>query len=116
MTVRQNIAFGRIRMLTVREVENKDLLPLAEFLPRGFPYTTKDFWPPLFELWWTTNPAYRDQFPRGWILENETSIVGFIGNIPVHFMVHGVVQTAALSNSWLRGSQSPGDIQYQAFQ
>jgi len=87
-------------MLTVREVENRDLLPLSEFLPRGFPYTTKEFWLPLFELWWTSNPAYTDQFPRGWILENETSIVGFIGNIPVHFLLSGVVRTAALSNSW----------------
>ena len=87
-------------MLTVREVENRDLLPLSEFLPRGFPYTTKEFWLPLFELWWTSNPAYTDQFPRGWILENETSIMGFIGNIPVHFLLRGVVRTAALSNSW----------------
>jgi len=87
-------------MLIVREVEDKDLLPLAEFLPKGFPNTTTEFWIPLFELWWTSNPAYTDQFPRGWILENGTSIVGFIGNIPVKFLFHGIVRIAALSNSW----------------
>jgi hypothetical protein len=87
-------------MLTIREVEDKDLFPLADFLPRGFPNTTTDFWIPLFELWWTSNPAYTDQFKRGWILENETSIVGFIGNIPVKFLIRGVMQIAAVSNSW----------------
>jgi len=87
-------------MLTIREVEDKDIIPLAEFLPTGFPYTTKEFWVPLFELWWSSNPAYTDQFPRGWVLENDVSIVGFIGNIPVKFLVRGVVQIAAASNSW----------------
>jgi hypothetical protein len=87
-------------MLALREVEDKDLLPLAEFLPGGFPNTTTDFWLPLFGLWWASNPAYTDQFPRGWILENETEIVGFIGNIPVKFLIRGEVRIAAVSNSW----------------
>ena len=87
-------------MLTVREVEDKDIIPLAEFLPKGFPYTTKDFWLGLFDLWWTFNPAYTDQFPRGWILENDTSIVGFLGNIPIKMLICGVVRIAAASNSW----------------
>ncbi len=87
-------------MLTVREVENKDISPLAEFLPKGFPYTTKEFWLPLFEFWWTSNPAYTDQFPRGWVLVKDTSIVGFIGNIPVKFLIRGEVRIAAASNSW----------------
>jgi len=87
-------------MLTVREVEDKDIIPLAEFLPKGFPYTTKDFWLPLFDLWWTSNPAYTDQFPRGWILENDTSIVGFLGNIPIKMLICGVERIAAASNSW----------------
>jgi hypothetical protein len=87
-------------MVTVREVEDKDIIPLAEFLPRGFPYTTKEFWVPLFELWWNSNPAYTDQFPRGWILEQHASIVGFIGNIPVKFLIRGKVHIAAVANSW----------------
>ena len=87
-------------MMKVREVEDKDLIPLAEFLPKGFPYTTKEFWLPLFELWWSSNPAYSDQFPRGWILEKDTSIHGFIGNIPVKFLIHGQMRIAAACNSW----------------
>jgi hypothetical protein len=87
-------------MLRIREVEDKDIIPLAEFLPKGFSFSTKEFWLPLFELWWTANPAFTDQFPRGWILENNASIVGFIGNIPVKFLVRGEVRIAAASNSW----------------
>jgi hypothetical protein len=87
-------------MIKVREVEDKDLIPLAEFLPKGFPYTKKEFWPPLFELWWTLNPAYTTEIPRGWILEKDRSIVGFIGNIPVRFLVGDTVRIAYSSNSW----------------
>jgi len=87
-------------MIKVREVEDKDLIPLAEFLPKGFPYTIKEFWPPLFELWWKLNPAYTPEFPRGWIIEKDRSIVGFIGNIPVRFLVGGTVRIASSSNSW----------------
>jgi hypothetical protein len=87
-------------MIKVREVEDRDILPLAEFLPSGFPYTTKEFWLSLFEFWWTSNPAYSDFMPRGWILEKDCSIAGFIGSIPVRFLVHGEVKIASASNSW----------------
>jgi hypothetical protein len=87
-------------MIKVREVEDTDLISLAEFLPEGFPYTTKDFWLRIFELWWSLNPAYTDLFPRGWLLERDKLIVGFIGNIPVRFLVGGAVRIAAASNSW----------------
>jgi len=86
--------------MKVREVEDRDLIPLAEFLPLGFPYTTKEFWLSLFEWWWTLNPAFTDQLPKGWVLEKNRSIVGFIGNIPVKFLVRGTVRTAVASNSW----------------
>ena len=87
-------------LIKIREVEDKDLIQLAEFLPKGFPYTTKEFWLPLFEMWWTLNPSYTDQFPRGWVIEKNRLIVGFIGNIPVKYLVGGLVRIAAASNSW----------------
>jgi hypothetical protein len=87
-------------MIKVREVEDRDLVPLAEFLPRGFPLTTKDFWVEVFDFWWTSNPAYTPHIPKGWVLENDTTLVGFIGNIPVHFQVRGAMEIAAVSNSW----------------
>jgi len=87
-------------MIKLREVEERDLLPLAEILPRGFPFTTRDFWLPRFEMWWTKNPAWTPQIPRGWVLDDGTNLVGFIGNIPVTFLVQGAQRIAAASSSW----------------
>jgi hypothetical protein len=95
-------------MLTLREVENKDFVPLAEFMARGFPdtrvkgepYTTKEFWFSLFDYWWASNPAWTEQFPRGWVLENESELVGFLGNIPIKILLHGKDTIAAVANSW----------------
>ena len=95
-------------MITLRELTEKDLIPLAEFMARefphalekGFPYTTKEFWLPMFDLWWQSNPAYTDQFPRGWILEDGTSLVGFLGNIPVKFLFSGESKIVAAANGW----------------
>jgi hypothetical protein len=104
-----------IALIKVREVEDSDLIPLADFLPRGFPSTTKEFWLPLFELWWTLNPAYTDQFPRGWVLDRAGSIVGFIGNIPVNFMVGSEVRTAVASNSWYVDPSARGIFSFILF-
>jgi hypothetical protein len=95
-------------MIKIRELADPDIVPLAELLARGFPhtlalgfpYTTTEFWVDLFNLWWTTNPAYSEQFPRGWVLEKDTKLVGFIGNVPVKFLIRGEVTTAAASNGW----------------
>jgi hypothetical protein len=87
-------------MITIREVVDRDLIPLSEFLPKGFSPTTKEFWLPQFEWWWSLNPAYTPQMPRGWVLEKNGSILGFIGNIPVKYLVHGEERIAAASNSW----------------
>jgi hypothetical protein len=87
-------------MIKIREVEEKDLLPLAEFLPHGFPFTTKDFWLPRFEMWWAKNPAWTDKIPRGWVLDDGSHLVGFIGNIPVAYRVRGTLRIAAASSSW----------------
>ena len=87
-------------MITLREVEDRDLVPLSEFLPGGFHSTTKKFWLELFDFWWIKNPAWTPQIPRGWVLDNGTNLVGFIGNIPVTFQIRGKPQIAVASNSW----------------
>ena len=64
-------------MTTVRELEEKDIIPLAELfakefphaLEKGFPYTTKEFWLSLFDLWWTSNPTIRIRFRRDGFLK-----------------------------------------------
>jgi len=102
-------------MIKLREVQDEDLLPLTEFLPRGFPFTTKDFWLHRFKMWWTANPAYTPQFPRGWVLENDSTLVGFIGNIPVKFLVRGRA-TCCCFFELVRGFFGAGYDQHQAFQ
>jgi len=87
-------------MLTLREVEDRDILLLAELLPRGFAYTTPEFWLQRFDLWWAKNPVYTPQIPRGWVLDDGTNLMGFIGNIPVTYLVRGEKRIAAASSSW----------------
>ena len=87
-------------MIKIRKVEDKDLIPLSEFLPKGFPSVTQKIWLQLFEYWWSTNPAYSDQTPRGWLIEKDEAIVGFIGNIPVNILVDGEVKPAVTANNW----------------
>jgi hypothetical protein len=91
-------------MMRVREVEENDLTLLVEFLQKKWGSrvidTTKETWLRRFEIWWTSNPAFTSQIPRGWILENETEIVGFIGNVPVKFLIHGQERIAAAAVLW----------------
>jgi hypothetical protein len=87
-------------MITLRAIESKDIVSLAEILPGRFNNTTREAWLQRFENWWTLNPAFASGFPRGWILEQDGKIVGFIGNIPVKFFIQGEMKIAAASASW----------------
>jgi len=91
-------------MIKIREVEDKDIIPLAEVLPTfepPFAGTTKETWLRRFTIWWTSNPAYTPEIPRGWILENDTTIVGFIGNMPVKFLIRGEERIAVAAVDWI---------------
>lgn len=90
------------RMISVKEVSEKDLSRLADYLPtqpQFFP-TTRETWERRFDIWWASNPAFTPQFPRGWILETETSIAGFIGSIPIKFLMYGEEKTAVAAVDW----------------
>lgn len=89
-------------MVAVKEVTEKDLTRLADYLPTQPPFfqTTKETWERRFEIWWASNPAFTSQIPMGWILEKETSIVGFIGNVPVKFFMCGQEKTAVAAVTW----------------
>jgi hypothetical protein len=89
-------------MLTVREVGEKDIVPLAEFLSAGLPFktTTKETWLRRFRIWWMKNPASMPEIPKGWVIDDETKIVGFLGNIPVKFFVCGEIKTAVAAVTW----------------
>ena len=89
-------------MITIDTVTEEDIIPLAEFLQNSPPFkaTTKETWLRRFEIWWNLNPAWTDRFPRGWILKNDSSIAGFIGNIPVKFLISGKEKIAVAAVTW----------------
>lgn len=87
-------------MIKIRNVEDKDLVPLSKILSKVFPFFTQKNWLSVFAYWWSTNPSYSDQITRGWLVEKDEVIVGFLGNIPVNIMVHGEVKLAVAANSW----------------
>lgn len=89
-------------MVAIREVSEEDLIRLSDYLPAQPPFlhTTKETWERRFDIWWASNPAFTSQFPRGWILENEASLLGFIGNVPVKFLICGEEKTAVAAVAW----------------
>jgi len=87
--------------IILRNLEENDLTKLERFLSTGFPKTSPDVWKSRFRMWWRDNPAMNIHTSRGWILENKkTEIVGFMGNVPVNFLVNGKKTTAAAAASW----------------
>jgi hypothetical protein len=97
-----------MKMINIREIEDKDLNLLGEFLPTAFPFSTKELWLQLFEYWWDKNPAYNHSIPKGWLLEKDAGIIGFIGNIPVKFLVRGEITVGVASNSWYAAPSARG--------
>ena len=87
--------------IKIRNLEEKDIIKLAEFLPLGLPIKSADQWKNLFCMWWIDNPLMNPDFPRGWVLEkNGSEIIGFLGNIPVKFQINGTKGIAAAASSW----------------
>ncbi len=98
--------------IVLREIQESDFEPLSELLVKGFPRISIDKWNQYFDMFWIHNPVFEQvSIPRGWILEDSSRLLGFIGAIPVKFLVHGKESTAVASTSWyvdpvVRGIQS----------
>ncbi|MBI2167170.1 MAG: hypothetical protein HYU34_02865 [Candidatus Omnitrophica bacterium] len=63
--------------------------------PRG-----EIFWRSRLHHWWDRNPAFQNQSQRGWTLQEERNIVGFIGMIPSFFQVAGIETTVFSVTTW----------------
>ena len=62
----------------------------------------EDFWRRRLKFWWEDNPCYNSNFCRGWILvENKENIVGFLGNIPLWFLVNGEAKLVNNATTWM---------------
>ena len=63
--------------------------------PRG-----ENFWQARLNHWWDRNPAFQNPSPRGWTLQENGSLVGFIGMIPTFFQMEGVETTVFNVTTW----------------
>ncbi|MHA1381607.1 MAG: hypothetical protein ACTSRG_24835 [Candidatus Helarchaeota archaeon] len=99
-------------MMKIRILKEKDIPQIEKLLLEGFPDIPSNLWKFRFKMWWKENPAMNPSIPRGWILENDKSeIVGFLGNIPVKYLINGNKDIATAATSWyvkpaLRGTYS----------
>jgi hypothetical protein len=81
----------------LKQVEHSDYRSLARFAV-SFANETRneDFWLHRFHTWWEANPAFQESIPRGWVLRENGTIKGFLGNIPSMVRLFGR-QTVALN-------------------
>ncbi len=87
--------------ISIRELESSDYPALAEFNSR-FPgdTRTKENWRATFDHWWTNNPAYGEEWQRGFLLLDGNEIVGFVGSFPSLFKVGDEIVTAFNGTTW----------------
>ncbi|WP_440952386.1 hypothetical protein [Methanococcoides sp. FTZ1] len=83
----------------IRPVNEKDFSELADLLKEGLGVPT-EIWKRRFDMWWTNNPWMDQAIPYGWVIEeDESEIVGFLGNIPVKYQIKGEDDIAVAATS-----------------
>ncbi len=88
--------------ISLKVLESQDLEELAFFLEK---MTQGEFlaaiWHDRFRLWWEINPAFTPGMLRGWVLcDSLGAIGGFIGNIPINYLIDGRVTVVNSATSW----------------
>jgi len=85
----------------LKAVQPADLPNLLGILTEGFPSHSRAQWEQRFETWWKNNPFLKPGMPIGWALEDrQSAFVGFMGSVPVKFLVNGREDTAVAASSW----------------
>ncbi|MGM0771782.1 MAG: hypothetical protein ACQESU_09285 [Halobacteriota archaeon] len=83
----------------IRQVEERDFSELADLLKEGLGLSS-DIWKLRFDMWWINNPWIDPAIPFGWVIEDdESEIVGFLGNIPVKYQIKGEDDIAVAATS-----------------
>ncbi len=87
--------------ITIREVTSADYYALACF-NANFPGDTHSEaeWISRFNYWWEENPAYDEEWKRGFLLLDKESIVGFVGSFPTFFKAGDSVVKAFNGTTW----------------
>lgn len=89
-------------MTTVRSVRSDDHGALCEVLS-GFPWEgiTQMSWPERIRHWWEDNPAFDPSvWDRGWVIEDGSNLVGFLGSVPRRVAFEGRVKLSANATTW----------------
>ena len=82
-------------------VSDQDYEALAAFLAR-FPDEKRgpEFWRRRLAHWWEDNPAFSQETQRGWVVRDNDSIVGFLGNIPSLFKLRDQTVVVFNASTW----------------
>jgi hypothetical protein len=91
-----------VRVPEVSEVSREDYEKLAKYLA-AFPEDQSQSslsWLSRMHAWWDLNPAFEDSFARGWFLQDDGKIVGFLGSIPRKFQLGGNETTIFAGTTW----------------
>lgn len=87
--------------IVIRPVETKDYGEIAKFLAAMTGHVfTSDVWLDRFDCWWGKNHAMSADLHKGWVLCDGEKIGGFIGNIPVKYIIDGKEQLVCSATSW----------------
>ena len=86
-------------MIKLYTVLPRDYDELATFLSINFS-TRKEIYLDYFKFWWEDNPAYSEEFERGWVLKNNNEIKGFLGAIRTYFQIGGEERLVINATSW----------------
>lgn len=60
----------------------------------------ESLWRERLRFWWEDNPAFRDSLPRGWVLVDDGTIVGFLGAIAMRYVCEDQTTTALAATTW----------------
>jgi hypothetical protein len=58
------------------------------------------FWRERLDFWWERNPAMDSEQPRGWCLQDNGDIKGFVGNIPTRMIIKGKPTVVMNATGW----------------
>ena len=77
--------------------------PRITALAAAYGLRTEEY--PAWTHLWTNNPACRDtqgHIPIGWVLDiGDNEIVGYLGNVPIAYELHGKRLIAATTRAWV---------------
>jgi len=77
--------------------------PRITALAAAYGLRTEEY--PAWTHLWSNNPAFRDaqgHIPIGWVLDiGDNEIVGYLGNVPIAYELHGKRLIAATTRAWV---------------